>query len=163
MDWFWRGRQDANSAADNARGDAAARLQQEQQDWQRGDRDKTREWEGEVRKRSAADVERGKAAGKSVEVKEENGVTFFHQYGDVDPRTGEPIWKPAPTGDELMRLFRGASGGVGGNGGEGLGGGGAGAPAAGTGEERVWKGRRWRLRPGADRKNQASWDDVGAA
>ena len=164
------GRKQGESAAfkrrDDERADLYAQLQREQNDFERDRRQQEAQWTDDVRKRSAEDVARGKAAGTPVEFgKTPEGKTIYRAWGDVDPKTGEPTgWKSLGADDATMQWLNaktaemaGARKGTAG-------------PAGTTGkeegkkaEERVWNGKRWRLRPGTDRKNQANWDEVGPA
>jgi hypothetical protein len=165
------GRKQGESAAfkrrDDERADLYAQLQREQNDFERDRRQKEAQWTDDVRKRSAEDVARGKAAGTPVEFgKTPEGKTIYRAWGDVDPKTGEPTgWKSLGATDqditvlkeyaERMEKARLAK--------EQARQGTAGKEEGKKAEERVWNGKRWRLRPGTDRKNQANWDEVGPA
>jgi hypothetical protein len=164
------GRKQGESAAfkrrDDERADLYARLQREQNDFERDRRQKEAQWTDDVRKRSAEDVARGKAAGTPVEFgKTPEGKTIYRAWGDVDPKTGEPTgWKSLGADDATMQWLNAKTAEMAGAGK------GTAGPAGTTGkeegkkaEERVWNGKRWRLRPGTDRKNQANWDEVGPA
>jgi hypothetical protein len=153
MDWFWKGSEAEGKRRDDARADEVVKGQDEQMRWAREDREKQRAWEEEVRKRSGADVERGKQIGKPFEVREVDGVKQVHQFGDVDPRTGEPVWRNA-TAD----LW----GGLGGAGQDGEVGGGA-ADRGDGGTTVVAGGRKWYLAPGLDRSKKENWKDLGSA
>jgi hypothetical protein len=166
------GRKQGEDAAfkrrDDERADLFARLQREQMEFERGRRQKEAQWTDDVRERSAEDVARGKAAGTPVEFgKTPEGKTIYRAWGDVDPKTGEPTgWKSLASDGDVAWLKEEAARQEAARKAEK-------AKKAGKeegkkeegkkAEERVWNGKRWRLRPGTDRKNQANWDEVGPA